>query len=80
MVYAIYDEDTNLLSCTFDTDSGEFTTYGKFQIKEYGDNIAPVIDIVENEEDEDDYEAYLVQDAFVLFPDNYGYREGDEEE
>ena len=80
MVWAIYNEETNLLSCTFDTNSGEFNTYGKFQIKEYGDNIAPVIDIVENEEDEDEYEAYLVQDAFILFPDNYEYEEGDEEE
>ena len=79
MIFVIYDPITKEVACTFDAYEGDLIDYGRFEIKEFTDDVIPTVNIYDNGT------ALLEESTVILTPEYFNddeqeYYYDDEEE
>ena len=76
MKFVIYEEDTNKIACIFDFNEFEVLTYSRYNIREYDDDIEPVMETKLKTNN-----TFLIQNSFILMPEcEEIYNEEDDDE
>lgn len=74
MKFVIHDYITKEVSAMYDTDNFEISTFGRFEVSQYGYGAEPMVDLFE------DGTTILVNNEFIMFPEYFDERDEDEDD